>query len=117
VIGNPPYVGESGHKELFRPIANTDFGKKYYQGKMDLYYFFFNKGLDLLKEGGYCGLITTNYYLNAAGAKILRKDFKERANIQKLVNFNELGIFQSALGQQTHGRWESQPLRSWLMKY
>lgn len=99
VIGNPPYVGESGHKDLFRPIAATAFGEKFYQGKMDLFYFFFHKGLDLLHEDGFCSLITTNYYLNASGAKTLRKDFSQRANVKKLVNFNELKIFQSALGQ------------------
>lgn len=99
VIGNPPYVGESGHKDLFRPIAATSFGEKYYQGKMDLFYFFFHKGLDLLHENGFCSLITTNYYLNASGAKTLRNDFNMRANMKKLVNFNELKIFQSALGQ------------------
>lgn len=96
---NPPYIGESGHKELFRPVAATEFGRKYYQGKMDYFYFFFHKGLDLLRNGGICGLITTNYYLNASGAKTLRKDFQNRGNIIRLVNFNELRIFQSALGQ------------------
>jgi len=99
VIGNPPYVGESGHKEMFRPIAATGFGEKYYQGKMDFFYFFFHKGLDLLHDGGLCGLITTNYYLTAAGARTLRSDFARRANIWRLVNFNELKIFPSALGQ------------------
>lgn len=99
VIGNPPYVGEKGNKELFRPIAATQFGHKYYCGKMDLFYFFFHKGLDLLHNNGFCGFITTNYYLNANGAKNLRKDFRERGNIIKLINFNELRIFQSALGQ------------------
>ena len=99
VIGNPPYIGESGHKEIFREVAATNFGKRFYQGKMDFFYFFFHKGLDILRNKGFCGLITTNYFLNAAGAKTLRKDFRERANILRLVNFNELKIFQSAMGQ------------------
>ena len=98
-IGNPPYIGESGHKELFRPVAATEFGKKYYQAKMDYFYFFFHKALNILKPGGFCALITTNYYLNAAGAKTLRSDFASRACIIKMLNFNELRIFQSALGQ------------------
>ena len=54
---------------------------------MDLFYFFFHKGLDLLHEDGFCSLITTNYYLNASGAKTLRKDFSQRANVKKLVKF------------------------------
>lgn len=44
VIGNPPYVGEKGNKEIFREIANTDLGLRFYQGKMDLFYFFFVSG-------------------------------------------------------------------------
>ena len=99
VIGNPPYVGESGHKEIFRPIAATKLGEKYYQGKMDLFYFFFHKGLDLLRENGELALITTNYFPTATGAKNLRSDFKTRCSIRKLINFNEVKVFESALGQ------------------
>ena len=78
VIGNPPYIGEKGHKELFRPIASTEFGKRFYQGKMDYFYFFFHKGLDLLVDNGELAFITTNYYPTATGAKKLRRDFKNR---------------------------------------
>lgn len=99
VIGNPPYVGEKGNKELFRPIAATDFGRKYYYGKMDLFYFFFHKGLDIGNEKAEVSFITTNYYPTAFGGKILRKDFMERSQIRRMINFNELKIFESALGQ------------------
>lgn len=40
IITNPPYIGEKGHKEIFREIKQGTLGK-YYQGKMDLFYFFF----------------------------------------------------------------------------
>jgi adenine-specific DNA-methyltransferase len=99
VIGNPPYIGESGHKEIFRPISKTQFGKRFYQGKMDYFYFFFNKGIDLLKPGGELALITTNYYPTASGAKKLRSDLKDRTIIRKFINFNEVKVFESALGQ------------------
>ena len=98
-IGNPPYVGESGHKEIFREIANTEFGKKYYQGKMDFFYFFFHKGLDIINNSGELALITTNYFPTATGAKRLRSDIKRRTYIRKLINFNEVRVFESALGQ------------------
>lgn len=39
VIGNPPYIGEEGNKEIFQEVANTEFGKKYYIGKMDFLVF------------------------------------------------------------------------------
>ncbi|MCK9268638.1 MAG: Eco57I restriction-modification methylase domain-containing protein, partial [Alkaliphilus sp.] len=99
VIGNPPYVGEKGNKEIFRSIVKTTFGKKYYRGKMDLFYFFFHKGIDICRDGGIIGFITTNYYITANGAVTLRKDLKNRTDILKLVNFNEFKIFESALGQ------------------
>ena len=66
---------------------------------MDLFYFFFHLALNLLKNKGQCAFITTNYYITALGAKYLRRDFKERAILKELINFNELKIFESALGQ------------------
>ena len=98
VIANPPYVGEKGHKDIFEPIKKCSL-KEFYLGKMDLFYFFFHLALNILKPNGSCAFITTNYYITALGARLLRKDFKERAILKELINFNELKIFESALGQ------------------
>jgi adenine-specific DNA-methyltransferase len=99
IIGNPPYVGEKGNKEIFRDMAKTKFGEKYYQGKMDLFYFFFHRAIDLSKEGGIINFITTNYFTTANGATKLRFDIKNRTNILKLINFNEIKVFETAMGQ------------------
>ena len=99
VVGNPPYVGEKGNKEIFRPIAKTEFGKKYYAGKADLFYYFFHKAIDVISLSGVVNFITTNYFITATGAKKLRKDIKERTTVIELINFNELKIFESAMGQ------------------
>lgn len=98
VIANPPYVGEKGHKELFEPIKKCSL-KEFYLGKMDLFYFFFHLALNILKPNGCCAFITTNYYITALGARKLRADFKHRATLDELINFNEMKIFESALGQ------------------
>mgnify|MGYP000939911609 CR=1 FL=1 len=98
VIGNPPYIGEKGHRELFKEIKKSPLGQ-YYEGKMDYFYFFFHLALNISKNDGIVAFITTNYYLTATGAKKLRQDFKERAIIKKVINFNELKIFESATGQ------------------
>jgi type I restriction-modification system DNA methylase subunit len=98
VIGNPPYVGERGHKDLFREIRAGTF-EKYYLRKMDEFYFFIHLALDLCKDNGYIGMITTNYFLTDNGAKKLREDLHNRSIIQKMMNFNELKIFESAKGQ------------------
>lgn len=99
VIANPPYVGEKGHKAIFESLKNTSLGKRFYKGKMDLFYFFFHLGLDNLSGDGILSFISTNYYPTADGAVKLRKDFYERTNVIELINFNEYKVFESALGQ------------------
>ena len=99
VIGNPPYVGEKGNKEIFREIAKSPIGLRFYQGRGDLFYFFFHLGLDILKEKGTLAYITTNYYITADGAVRLRKDIKDRSNILNMVDFNEISVFSKAKGQ------------------
>lgn len=49
VIANPPYVGEKGHKEVFRKIKAGCLSE-FYQRKMDLFYFFFHLALNLGKQ-------------------------------------------------------------------
>jgi len=99
VLGNPPYLGERGNKELFRKVKVTGFGRKYYKRKMDYFYFFFHKALSVAKKRAIVSFITTNYYITADGAISLRSDFYNRAIIRNLINFNELRLFDSAIGQ------------------
>lgn len=98
VIGNPPYIGEKGHKEIFKNVKNVDLGK-FYVGKMNYFYFFFHLALNIVRDNGIIAFITTNYYITALGGKKLREDLYKRATIIKLINFNELKIFESATGQ------------------
>lgn len=98
IIANPPYVGEKGHKDIFREIKQNSLGI-FHQGKVDLFYFFFHLALNIVRKSGQVAFITTNYYPTATSAKKLRIDFKNRAVIRRIINFNELRIFESALGQ------------------
>ena len=98
IVTNPPYLGESGNRDVFEEVKKGSM-RKYYLGKMDLLYFFFHLANDLSKNDGYISLITTNYYITADGAMKLRSDLKARTEVIKLINFNELKIFDSATGQ------------------
>lgn len=100
VIGNPPYVGhKGGQKKLFRYLKNTELGNRFNNERMDLFYYFFHLALSLSKNNATVFFITTNYYLTADSAIKLRSDFKNRATILRIVDFNELKIFDSAQGQ------------------
>ena len=89
IIGNPPYIGEKGHKEVFRIIRQGNLAN-FYQRKMDIFYFFFHLGLQLLKANGKLSFITTNYYLTSDGGENLRTDFKNCATVNGLIIPNQL---------------------------
>ncbi|WP_432409252.1 Eco57I restriction-modification methylase domain-containing protein [Wukongibacter sp. M2B1] len=116
VIGNPPYVGEKGNKELFEDIKKYEFGKKYYEAKMDYFYYFIYRGIDILKDGGVLSYITTNYFITADGAKKLRRFFKYEVSFSEIINFNEYEVFKAAKGQHniiftiTKGADENKPI-------
>jgi len=99
VIGNPPYIGEKGHKEIFQPVKADIHLGQYYLGKMDYFYFFFHLAFNMLSSNGVATFITTNYYPTALGARKLRADIKERMNIRTLFNLGELRLFENAPGQ------------------
>ncbi len=98
VIANPPYVGQKGNNQIFRPIKESALGI-FHQRRMDYFYFFFHQAINISRVNGSISFITTNYYITATYADILRKDFKQRTTITEFVNFNELGIFETAKGQ------------------
>lgn len=99
VIGNPPYLGQKGNNEKFQEVKRIQLGRDFHQRRMDYFYFFFHQAINHSKQKGVITFITTNYYITATYADKLRQDFKNRATIKCLINFNELRIFESALGQ------------------
>jgi len=100
VIGNPPYIGHKGGlKEMFRDLKSTPLGKRFNNERMDIFYYFFHASLDFANNNGIVSFITTNYFLTADSAIKLRRDFKTRAKLFKMLNFNELKVFESAMGQ------------------
>lgn len=100
VIGNPPYIGEEGNKELFQEVANTKFGSEYYIGKMDFWYFFTSKGIELLKTDGILSYVAPNNWMTTAGGKNMRKHIANSTKIKLYTTFNNVMIFESA-SQQT----------------
>lgn len=97
---NPPYVGEKGHKELFKnTLENYPHWRKYYQGKMDYLYWFIILGLSKLREYGKLGFITTEYWPTADGASKLRRYILENAKINEMIFFGDVKIFEHAKGQ------------------
>jgi adenine-specific DNA-methyltransferase len=95
LVGNPPYVKEYTEREAFE---NIKLGKlaKYYQGKMDLWYFFVCYGIDILKENGLLGYIAPNNWVSNAGASILRNKVINDSQLISLIDFNDFMVFKDA---------------------
>lgn len=99
VIGNPPYIGEKGNKELFQSVRSTDFGTTYYEKGMDYFYYFIEKGLELLANEGVLAYITTSYWTRADSAAKLREAIRRQAGFVEVIDFKNARPFKEASGQ------------------
>ena len=92
VIGNPPYVRQEGlgaQKEYFKTHYAV------YAGTADLYAYFIERGITLLRPGGRFAYIVANKWLRANYGGPLRRFLKER-EIEEIVDFGDLRVFQDA---------------------
>lgn len=92
VIGNPPYIKEYTNKAAFDGIR----GKKYYQGKMDIWYYFACHLFDYLSEEGNLTFIATNNWVTNSGASKLRDKITNDCQIIQLIDFGNTKVFSSA---------------------
>ena len=92
VIGNPPYIKEYTNKAAFDGIR----GKKYYQGKMDIWYYFACHLFDYLSDEGNLTFIATNNWVTNSGASKLRDKITNDCQIIQLIDFGNTKIFSSA---------------------
>ncbi|MAW89498.1 MAG: hypothetical protein CL574_00075 [Altererythrobacter sp.] len=84
VIGNPPYVRQEEISAI-KPALAKAFDT--YAGSADLYVYFYEQGINLLKPGGRMGYVVTNKWLRAGYAEKLRRMFAEEVWIEFLADF------------------------------
>ena len=98
VIGNPPYVNAIEIKKSYTPEA-FNFIKKNYQtakGTVDLYIYFFERGLSLLKKNGVLAYITPNRYLSASYGAALRNFILDNYSFYQLIDYSDKRVFEDA---------------------
>lgn len=83
ILGNPPYVRQEWIKDD-KPFLQEHY--KAYDGVADLYVYFYELGLNLLKPGGRLGFIVTNKWMKAGYGEPLRKLFGESAWVESVVD-------------------------------
>lgn len=91
VLGNPPYV----RMELIKPMKPW-LEKRYevVSDRADLYAYFFERGIKLLKPGGRLGYISSATFFKTGSGAPLRDFLRKNATIESVVDFGDLQIFE-----------------------
>jgi hypothetical protein len=94
VVGNPPYV----RQELLTPYKPwMEANYQSFHGMADLYVYFYELGVRLLKPGGLMSYIVTNKWMKAGYGEPLRRFFSEKSWIKSVVDFGHAKqIFEQA---------------------
>ena len=94
VIGNPPYI----RHELLGQEVKSHLETTYvvHHGMADIFVYFFERGLSVLRPGGRLGLIVTNKWLRSEYAEPLRLMLARQTWIETLVDFGHAPIFPDA---------------------
>jgi len=91
VIGNPSYVE---HKKLkdFSEFFKRSYGV--YSGTADLYVYFYEKSLKILKEHGLLGFITSNKFMKTSYGSKLRLLLTKKT-INEIIDFTDVHVFEA----------------------
>jgi len=94
VVGNPPYVRQewiAPYKPYFQRAFKT------FHGTADLYVYFYELGMRVLRPGGRLSFVVTNKWLKAAYGEPLRRFFAQDAWVESVVDFGHAKqIFEDA---------------------
>ena len=93
VIANPPYVKEYTNRHAFEGLRDSP----YYQGKMDIWYFFACEGVDLVRDDGVECFIAPNNWISNAGASIFRNKVIQDTQIIQFIDFGNFKVFTSGI--------------------
>jgi len=92
VIGNPPYIRQEqlgDMKDYFKTHFNV------YQGTADLYSYFIEQGMNLLRQNGLFHYIVSNKWMRANYGKPLR-EWMQQYQIESIIDFGDLPVFEEA---------------------
>ncbi|HZV01386.1 MAG TPA: N-6 DNA methylase [Planctomycetota bacterium] len=99
VIGNPPYRREKdGAPELAR-ARDTELGRLYGAGKMDLWFLFAHAALLALPPGGRHGFVVPSYWLESRSARRLREHIFSETRLELLVELGARRFFKDVQGR------------------
>ena len=97
VIGNPPYRREKNSKHDLDEIGATPL-VRYRSPRMDLWYYFVHRCIDLLRKRGTLSFITNAYWLNGTGAQKMIEVFRDQVHLDELFLLRNQIVFPGVSG-------------------
>ena len=95
VIGNPPYIQlQNNGGELAKLYEHC--GYSTFARKGDIYCLFYERGWQLLKQGGHLCYITSNKWMRAGYGEKTREFLATKSNPTLLIDFAGVKVFESA---------------------
>lgn len=92
VIGNPPYIRQEEFSDL-KPYLQSRF--QTFSGTADLYVYFVELSMNLLRDSGDFVFIIPNKWMRAGYGKSLR-NYVKTFQINELLDFGDLPVFEEA---------------------
>lgn len=92
VIGNPPYVRHEDIKEL-TPVLKSEYQYECGSSRADLYVFFYERSVKLLKAGGVLSFITSNKWYRAKYGEALRLFMATHTQLNSIIDFGDEAVF------------------------
>ncbi|MGD0719437.1 MAG: N-6 DNA methylase [Roseiarcus sp.] len=91
VIGNPPYV-RMEHLKTVKPYLEQHYVVA--ADRADLYAYFFERGVRLLKAGGRLGYISSSTFFRTGSGENLRVFLTDGVGVESVVDFGDLQLFE-----------------------
>lgn len=107
VVANPPYV----RMELIKP-QKPQLRKRFphvHAERADLYIYFYARAHQLLRPGGVAAFISSNKWLRVGYGELLRQQLLDAQAFRLVMDFGELGVFDTAATDAAIFLWKKQP--------
>jgi hypothetical protein len=92
VLGNPPYVRQEAIKSL-KPALKKIY--RCYSGVADLFVYFYERGIQLLKPGGQFAFISSNKWYRSGYGEKLRAWLAAHTRLHRLIDFGDAPVFEA----------------------
>jgi len=94
IVGNPPYIGEKDHSDLFKKYKLVEKWNSILTKRTNLYYAFIIICNEILSPDGQCSLIIPNELLTSDYASHIRNKIANSCNVNSIFDFNKLQVFK-----------------------